>query len=447
MDNALHAQQAEQELLGLLIEEPNLISSVKDILDPVEFYSTEYRLVYSALIKAFTIYNDTQASRILSILGESKHLTQDEWVSILKELTLTRGIEADLEKYVEIIKEKYDKRNILNVLDEQAKTISTQEIPVDDILRSIEGEIFNATKHRETSEFKSMEELTKEYTLEINSPQPASTIRPGWKELEKLIPSFTPGQFIIVAARPSMGKTAFSLNLAKNMAQENNVAFFSIEMSNRQIFERMLSAESLVPSETVQNPAKWNGHTKQSIFNAIETIRNYNIWIDSSPYAKLGEITHKSRLLKDKGKLDVIVIDYLGLITHEINGRKVEPRAAEVSEISRQLKSLARELDVPVIALSQLNRSVESRENKRPMMSDLRDSGSLEQDADIIMFLYREQYYLKDRGASVSNLQPQDLEVDVAKNRNGATGSAILKFKMEVGKIYELSTNTKKEEK
>ena len=445
MDNALHAKQAEQELLGLLIEEPNLIASVKDILDPVEFYSLEYRLVYAALVKAYTVYNDTQTSRILSILGESKHLTNDEWVELLKELTLTRGIEADLEKYVDIIKEKYDKRNILNVLDEQAKTISSKEIPVDDILRSIEGEIFNATKHRETSEFKSMEELTKEYTVEINSPQPTSTVRPGWTALEKLIPSFVPGQFVIIAARPSMGKTAFSLQLAKNMAKENNVAFFSIEMSNRQIFERMLSAESVVPSEIVQNPSKWSGHNKQAIFNAIESIRKFNIWIDSSPYSKLGEITHKSRALKEKGKLDVIIIDYLGLITHEVNGRRMEPKAAEVSEISRQLKSLARELDVPVIALSQLNRSVEARENKKPMMSDLRDSGSLEQDADIIMFLYREQYYLKNKGVSVNNLQPQDLEVDVAKNRNGATGTAVLKFKMEIGRIYELSTETKEE--
>ena len=446
MDNALHATQAEQELLGLLIEEPNLILQVKDILDPIEFFSFEYKLVYSALIKAFTVYEDTQTSRLLSILGESKHLSEEEWIEILKNLTLTRGIKTDLDKYVEIIKEKYDKRKILTVLDEQAKTISSKEIPVDDILRTIEGEIFNATKHRESSEFKSMDELTQEYTTEISSPQPVSNIRPGWTSLEKLVPSFVPGQFVIIAARPSMGKTAFSLELAKNMAKENNVGFYSIEMSDRQILERMLASESMVPSEIIQNPTKWSGHNKQAITNAIDSLKNYKLYIDSSPYSKLGEITHKSRILKEKGKLDVIIIDYLGLITHEVNGRRVENKAMEVSEISRQLKSLARELEVPVIALSQLNRSVESRENKRPMMSDLRDSGSLEQDADIIMFLYRDQYYTKTNGGSINNLQPQDLEVDVAKNRNGATGSATLKFKMEIGKIYETSI-PKKEEK
>ena len=446
MDNALHATQAEQELLGLLIEEPTLILQVRDILEPIEFYTEEYRLVYAALVKAFTVYGDTQASRLLSILGESKHLTEDQWVETLKNLTLTRGIKTDLEKYVEIIKEKYDKRNILNVLDKQAQTISSKELPVDDILRSIEAEIFDATKHRDKSEFKSMDELTQEYTTEISSPQPTSNIRPGWGPLEKLIPSFVPGQFVIIAARPSMGKTAFALELARNMAKENNVAFYSIEMSDRQILERLLASESAVHSKIIQNPTQWSGHNKQAITNAIDALKTYNIYVDSSPYSKLGEITHKSRILKEKGKLDVILIDYLGLITHEVNGRRLEPKAAEVSEISRQLKSLARELEVPVIALSQLNRSVEARENKRPMMSDLRDSGSLEQDADIIMFLYRDQYYQKTNGGSINNLQPQDLEIDVAKNRNGATGVATLKFKMEIGRIYENATIKKEED-
>lgn len=430
----LHNKEAEQQLLGLLIKNSKLVSKVLGILQPTDFYSRDNQFIFSSILRSFEDKKNTDPTTLISYLEEFEEKDSNDWIKLLKILVLTRGIDTDIDLYIEAIKDKSDKRYLKKILESQVDLVSKKEIPVENLVRDIEGEIFKATRNRELNDFISIKEATNEFTDDISKPKNISSISSGFKRLDDIVGSYNKGDFIIVAARPSMGKTAFSLELAKNIGKNNNVAYFSIEMPRKSIVERLISSSSMISSNKIRNPSIWSDNEKESIQVSIDTINELKLFIDDSPNAELGEITWKARKLKDLGQLDIIIIDYLGLITTTMNGRRVEQKTAEVSEISRQLKSLARELEIPIIVLSQLNRSVEKRgdSKKIPLMSDLRDSGSIEQDADVVMFLYRDSYYEKKEVDSPAD----DLLIRVSKNRNGSTGDANLKFSLESGRIW-----------
>src|SRR5699024_4467971 len=261
-----------------------------------------------------------------------------------------------------------------------------------------------------------------------NAKDDVTGIPTGYRDLDRITSGFQPNDLIIIAARPSMGKTAFALNIAQNVATgtDENVAIFSLEMGAEQLVQRMLSAEGNIDSQRLRT-GKLNDEDWSKLTMAMGSLSNAGIYIDDSPGIRVADIRSKCRRLKQEHGLGMIIIDYLQLIQGSENSR--ENRQQEVSEISRSLKGLARELEVPLIALSQLSRSVEQRQDKRPMMSDLRESGSIEQDADIVGFLYREDYYetAKDEEAG-NDPDNQNIEIIISKQRNGPTGTVELAF-------------------
>jgi replicative DNA helicase len=302
-------------------------------------------------------------------------------------------------------------------------------IDVDDLLNDSSKKILDISQRRIKKDFLNIHDAVKN-ALDIMSQsygedQESSVLKTSYIELDNLIYGLNPSDLIILAARPSMGKTAFALNLAVRVAKldkKPGVAVFSMEMSTFQLVQRMLAQEATIDSSKLKTgkllPDEW---TKFALH--ANELGNLNIFVDDTAGITLIELKSKARRLKNEGKLDLILIDYLQLITSSIK----ENRQQQISDISRNLKMLAKDLNVPIIALSQLSRSVEQRPNKRPMLSDLRESGSIEQDADIVMFLHREDYYQKDNEA-VNKSKNSICEVLVEKNRNGATGSCELLF-------------------
>lgn len=426
----LYNKEAEQQLLGLLIKFPKLVLKVSGIISsPEYFYVTFNQYVFDAIIKSHEHNKDTDPIFLIQYLGKFEEKSEDEWMTYMDNLTYSRGIEEDFEKYVRIITDKFQARKLEIALNNQIKNLTSEEKPVSDLVAEIENEIFKVTKDRELRDFEDIATVTKNFTKGINNPADDSGIKTNFKELDDILGSFQPGQLVLLAARPSMGKTAVSIELARSAARHKNVGYFSIEMPSTQIVGRMMRSGTMWSDEKIKDPHSWNKIEEETYTAVEEDISSLKMNIDDSPGIELGEITWKSRKLADKNELDIVIIDYLGLINHSITGNTNQ--AQIVAEVSKQLKALARDLEIPVIALAQLNRSVEKREDKRPLMSDLRDSGSLEQDADIIMFLYRDGYYNKP-------LTPQpyeDLEIIVSKNRNGSTGTAKLKFYMATGRI------------
>ena len=298
-----------------------------------------------------------------------------------------------------------------------------------------EKQILDVTRRRKTTDFKSSNEVVNEVIENIHkmSAQKSGVtgVATGYRDLDNTTNGFQRGDLIILAARPSMGKTAFALNVAMQIAQLNHqaAAIFSLEMPAEQLISRMLSAKSRVPGGQLRtgflNNNEWN-----QLNEAAADLKATKIFIDDSPNVRVSEIHSKCRKLQAEHGLAVILIDYIQLITG--SGRNPDNRQQEVSEISRGLKGLARELQVPVIALSQLSRSVEKREDKRPMLSDLRESGALEQDADIVMFLYRDEYYQREK----SEEGTEKTEINIAKHRNGPTRQIELAFERNINAFY-----------
>lgn len=426
----LYNKEAEQQLLGLLIKFPKLVAKVSGIITNPEYFFVPFnQYIFDAIVKSYKHNKTSDPVYLIQYLGKFEEKSSEEWMTYIDNLTYSRGIEEDFEKYVNIVTDKFQARKLEIALKNQIKNLTAEEKPISELVSEIENEVFKVTKDRELRDFEDIASVTKEFTREINNPADDSGIKTNLKELDNLIGSFQPGQLILLAARPSMGKTAVSIELAKSAARHKNVGYFSIEMPSTQIVGRMMKAGTMWSDEKIKDPNSWNKIEEETYTVVEEDISSLKMNIDDSPGIELGEITWKSRKLSDQNELDIIFIDYLGLINHSINGNTNQVQI--VADISKQLKALARDLEIPVVALAQLNRSVEKREDKRPLMSDLRDSGSLEQDADIIMFLYRDGYYNKP-------LTPQpyeDLEVIVSKNRNGSTGTAKLKFYMATGRI------------
>ena len=312
---------------------------------------------------------------------------------------------------------------------------------LDDVMDQAERNILQITRSRKATEFKSSKEVISNVIQELTKLRSFSDHVTGIKtgyDLDRMTNGFQRGDLIILAARPAMGKTAFALNLAMRAAQFNSgaIAIFSLEMPAEALMRRIISAHSEVESFKLRS-----GNMSDEDFNKINEaagdLSGAKLFIDDSSNIKIAEIYSKCRKLKSEHGLDMVVIDYLQLISGSSRSSG-DNRQQEISEISRSLKGLAREMECPVIALSQLSRAVEQRPNKHPMLSDLRESGSIEQDADIVMFLYREDYYNKDKTEEEQNL-PERTEVNIAKHRNGATGNVDLAFSKAISAFYNYS--------
>ena len=372
---------------------------------------------------------------VTSELADQKILEEVGGVSYLSDLANSVPTAANVEYYGKIVEEKSILRRLIRTATHIASEGYAREDEVEVLLNEAEKNILEVAQRKNSGVFQNIKDvLVQTYDdIEVlhNRKGDITGIPTGFSDLDRMTAGFQRNDLIIVAARPSVGKTAFALNIAQNVATktDENVAIFSLEMGAQQLVMRMLCAEGNIDAQRLRTGSltadDWGKLTM-----AMGSLSNAGIYIDDTPGIRVGEIRSKCRRLKQEGGLGMILIDYLQLI--QGNGRSGENRQQEVSEISRALKALARELEVPVIALSQLSRGVEQRQDKRPMMSDIRESGSIEQDADIVAFLYREDYYEKD--TENQNI----IEIIIAKQRNGPVGTVQLAFVKEYNKFVNL---------
>ncbi|WP_099360718.1 replicative DNA helicase [Fredinandcohnia onubensis] len=427
--------EAEQAVLGAIFLEPSSLTLASEVLIPEDFYRTAHQKIFDAMLGLSDKGEPVDLVTVTSELADAKILDEIGGVSYLSELAGSVPTAGNIEYYAKIIEEK----SILRRLIRTATTIATdgysREDEVDALLGEAEKNIMEVANRKNAGAFQNIKDVLVQTYDNIetlhNRVGDITGIPTGFTELDKMTAGFQRNDLIIVAARPSVGKTAFALNIAQNVATktDENVAIFSLEMGAEQLVMRMLCAEGNINAQNLRTgsltPEDWSKLTM-----AMGSLSNSGIYIDDTPGIRVNDIRSKCRRLKQESGLGMILIDYLQLI--QGNGRSGENRQQEVSEISRSLKALARELKVPVIALSQLSRGVEQRQDKRPMMSDIRESGSIEQDADIVAFLYRDDYY--DKESENKNI----IEIIIAKQRNGPVGTVSLAFVKEYNKFVNL---------
>ena len=416
--------EAEQAVVAAMIEDTASIETACEVLTEEDFFHTNYKLIFAAIralyeegtpIDPVTIVDRLSAMSAPPEICEPAYL-----VKLAGELYTTVNTPA----HVKIIKDRSLLRQIIRMNQSIESECFTAEQPIDVIMDNIEKDFLSLLQKRGISDYVPISTVVMnalERIAEAAKNQGGLTgIATGFTELDEMTAGMQPSDLILVAARPSMGKTAFALNIAQNVILREDMctAIFSLEMSKEQLVNRLFALEATVDASRLRtgdlNADQWGG-----LIEAGSSIGSSKLIIDDTPAISVSELRSKCRKYKQENDLKLIMIDYLQLMTS--SGRS-ESRQQEISDISRSLKSLARELNVPVIALSQLNRGVEQRDDKRPMLSDLRDSGAIEQDADVVMFLYRDDYYHKD--TAEKNIS----EVIIAKQRNGPVGTVTLSW-------------------
>ncbi|KMY55894.1 MULTISPECIES: replicative DNA helicase [Bacillaceae] len=427
--------EAEQAVLGAIFLEPAALTVASEILIPEDYYRTAHQKIYNTMLKLNDHGKAVDVVTVTEELAATKDLEDVGGVTYLTELAESVPTAANIEYYARIVEEKSLLRRLIRTATTIAQEGYNREDEVDALLNEAEKSIMEVAQRKNTSAFHNIKDvLVRTYdNIEMlhNRKGDVTGIPTGFAELDHMTAGFQRNDLIIVAARPSVGKTAFALNIAQNVATktDENVAIFSLEMGAEQLVMRMLCAEGNINAQNLRTGSLTDEDWRK-LTMAMGSLSNSGIFIDDTPGVRIGEIRSKCRRLKQEHGLGMILIDYLQLI--QGSGRSGENRQQEVSEISRSLKALARELEVPVIALSQLSRGVEQRQDKRPMMSDIRESGSIEQDADIVAFLYRDDYY--DKESENKNI----IEIIIAKQRNGPVGTVQLAFVKEYNKFVNL---------
>lgn len=430
--------EAEQAVLGAMLIEREAISKVAEILRQEDFYREAHRLIYNAAVDLFNKNDAVDLVTVTEFLRKDDKLEGAGGISYITSLANSVPTAANVLYHARIVEEKSLLRQLINAATNIAGLGYEASEEVGDILDSAEKMILDVSNRKVGQEFTPIKSIIFEAFDRIQglyeSKGGITGLSSGFKDLDRLTSGLQPSDLILIAARPSMGKTAFVLNIASHVAirEKKTVAFFSLEMSKEQLVQRMLCSEAPIDSQRLR-VGDLEGKDWQKLVNAADRLSSAGIFIDDTPGITVLEMRAKARRLKIEHDLQFIIVDYLQLMQGSGRNKGSENRQQEISEISRSLKGLARELGVPVIALSQLSRSVESRQVKKPMLSDLRESGSLEQDADIVAFLYREDYYNPD----TENKNITD--VIIAKHRNGPVDTVQLFFHKQFTKFADLS--------
>lgn len=431
--------EAEESVLGACFLSKYALQKASESLTEESFYSERNAKIFSTMLSLQDEKTPIDITTVTSYLKNKKELNDVGGVEYLTEVINFVPTATNIDFYIKTVEETAILRNlILTATDIATEGYRTDET-VNEILDNSEKKILNIVKNRKSSEFRTMKDVLAktQSDLEKLSKQKneITGLSTGWFDLDRITTGLHENELIIIAARPAMGKTAFALNLATHVAmtQDKSVAVFNLEMSAEQLATRIIASVGQIDGFKLRTGNLLNNDWKR-VNEAVSQLSNTNMVIDDTPGITIGEIRAKCRRLASSEKgLALIVIDYLQLIS---GGRNYGAnRQQEVSDISRSLKTLAMELNVPIIALSQLSRSVESREEKRPMMSDLRESGSIEQDADIVMFLYREDYYNKEARTEDNN---SISELIIGKHRSGPTGTIELLFKKNTSTFLNL---------
>ncbi len=434
--------EAEQAVLGSVFLDSDAIVEAMEYIEAKDFYRRSHQTIFQIMIDLNNRSEAIDAIIIKEHLEQKNMLEDIGGVSYLSELTLSVPTAANVGYYAKIVEQKSLLRNLIQTATDIVSSGFEQEEDVESILDEAERKILEVSEKRNRSGFLAIADVLGDSinTIEKLSQQgEAITGLPtGYHALDKMTAGLQAEELIILAARPAVGKTAFALNIAQNVGTKTNesVAIFSLEMSAESLVNRMLCSEGLVEAGHLKT-GQLSDEEWDNIIVAMGSLSKANIFIDDTPGIKISEIRAKCRKLhQEQGGLGLVLIDYLQLI--EGTGR--ENRQQEVSEISRQLKKLAKELKVPVIALSQLSRGVEQRQDKRPVLSDIRESGSIEQDADIVAFLYRDDYYRSEEGEDEEPKENNNvIEVIIEKNRSGARGTVELLFIKEYNKFSSVS--------
>ncbi|MDO5725047.1 MAG: replicative DNA helicase [Tissierellia bacterium] len=427
-----HNEEAEQFALGIILVDNAKMSMAIEMVAPDDFYNEGHKFIYQAIIN---LYSQSSPADLITVSEELRRIGKLEaigGITYLGNLTAMVATTANIEYYLKIIKEK----SILRALIEQSAEVIDDAYKDEDdlalIVEKAERGIFEITQgtHRKglnwiynvlLETFKNMEERAKD-------PGALRGVPTGFIDLDNKLSGLQKSDFVVLAARPSMGKTAFMVNIALNAVQkEKSVAMFSLEMSEEQLAQRMISSMSHVNLQNVIS-GDLSDEEWRRVLTTMTVLGEYKMYVDDTAAISPLEIKAKCRRIKAEAGLDLIVIDYLQLM--QISGS--ESRQQEISAISRNLKAIAKELEVPVMALSQLSRAPEKRENKRPVLSDLRESGAIEQDADVVMFLYRDDYY------NPETEKPNVSELIIAKHRNGPIGTVELLFRPEFTKFVNM---------
>jgi replicative DNA helicase len=427
--------EAEQAVLGSIFIEDQALITATDRLIPEDFYRAAHQRIFTVMLDLSAKGEPVDLVTVTSELQTKKWLEEIGGVSYLSDLANAVPTAANATYYGQIVEEKSLLRRLIRVATNITSEGYAADEDVDSILNDAEKSILEVARKKNSGEFVNIKDVLVEAFDKIemlqHSAGDVTGVPSGFTELDKITAGFQKNDLIIVAARPSVGKTAFALNVSQNIATktDENVAIFSLEMGADQLVMRMLCAEGNIDAQRLRT-GKLEDEDWQRLTMAMGSLSKAGIFIDDTPGIKVKDIRSKCRKLKQDRGLGMIMIDYMQLIQGD--ARSGEGRQQEVSEISRELKGLARELEVPVIALSQLSRGVESRQDKRPMMSDIRESGSIEQDADVIAFLYRDDYYDKESEAK------DIIEIIIAKQRNGPVGTVELAFIKEYNKFVNL---------
>lgn len=428
--------EAEQSVLGGIMLDNVMMNDVTLILRPGDFFKSAHQKIYSAMMELNEKDKPIDSISLNDLLKKKKWLKNVGDTPYILHLSSSVPTAANVMYYAGIVKEKSQLRKVVSAGITLSESAYNEVGDVGTFLDQAEQTIYDISNDKSGAPYHKIGSLISDTFNAIGElyhrEDKITGIQSGFTDLDKLTAGFQPSDLIIIAARPSMGKTALALNIAMNSAHEygKSVIIFSLEMSKEQLTTRMLCTEAQVDMQRVRT-----GYLKDADFpklaEATETIYEAPIYIDDTPAITILELRAKCRRLKAEGNLALVIVDYLQLMTGRQNKGNV--REQEISGISRSLKALAKELNVPVIALSQLNRALEGRDNKRPRLSDLRESGAIEQDADVIGFIYRDEVYKKDtRDRGVA-------ELIIGKQRNGPTGTVKLSFKIEYTRFYDLS--------
>ena len=437
--------EAEQSVLGAMLIEKEAIPKVMEILRDTDFYREAHRVIFNAMLELYNKNEAVDMITVTEILKRDNKLEDVGGIAYVTSLANAVPTAANVAYHASSIEEKSSLRQLVSVSTQIASMGYEANDDVKNIIDSAESKILEISNRKKTADFTPINEIVldsfKSIEALMGNKNGLTGLPTGFEDLDNLTSGLHGSDFIILAARPSMGKTAFALNVVQNVAiraakkvggAPKTVAFFSLEMSKEQLVQRMLCAEANIDSQRLRI-GELRDEDWAMLINTADTLSSANIYIDDTAGITAMDMRSRARRLKAEHGLDLIVVDYLQLMQGSGKKNNSGDRQQEVSEISRSLKALARELDVPVIALSQLSRSVEARQVKRPMLSDLRESGSLEQDADIVAFLYREDYYNPE--TENKNIT----ELIIAKHRNGPVDTVNLFFHKQYTKFVGLS--------
>ncbi len=426
--------EAEQSVIGSMIMDRDAIVTASDLLEKDDFYHKQYGVLFETIVE---LYNNGAAVDMVTLQNRLREKDVPPEISSLENvggLVAAVPTSANVRYYAEIVKEKSILRKLIRTNDAISEACYLEKESLDTILDDTEKSVFNLLQSRSGSDFVSIRDLVigELDRIENAAKQPGSVtgLATGFADLDYLLAGMQKSDLLLLAARPSMGKTALALNIAQHVAikERKPVAIFSLEMSREQLVSRLLAMESRVDSKLIRNGNLSDSDWDQLI-NSAGVIGQSNIIIDDTPGISVSELRSRCRKFKLEHKVELIILDYLQLMS---GGRRADSRQQEISDISRALKQIARELKVPLLALSQLSRQVEQRPDHRPMLSDLRESGAIEQDADVVMFIYRDDYYNEDsdqRGVA---------EIHIAKQRNGPTGTAQLLWQEKYTKFVSM---------